>query len=272
MGWSLNDGGNQRIDTLTKLFWKTPSKCILEKEKDMLRFIPVVYLTALIVTTPLFPQQMEDVVHLKNGSVVRGTIIERIPGQSLKIQTQGGSVFVYAIDEIAQIAKKPVMETEEAATGAEIGTLFGFSHLSSDGDGITMIGAPGGFIGGFGTPSLYVSWFPSEKLTIGPEFNFGRIAVDGDGITSLYLGGRGAFFPNSNALPGVYILGQSALIVLSDEYDSETDFSAGAGLGYQWRLGPAFVLRAEGRYRLWFEDEVNDFSLLLGLGTRLNGK
>ena len=238
----------------------------------MLRFIPVVYLTALIVTTPLFPQQMEDVVHLNNGSVVRGTIIERIPGQSLKIQTQGGSVFVYAIDEIAQIAKKPVMETEEAATGAEIGTLFGFSHLSSDGDGITMIGAPGGFIGGFGTPSLYVSWFPSEKLTIGPEFNFGRIAVDGDGITSLYLGGRGAFFPNSNALPGVYILGQSALIVLSDEYNSETDFSAGAGLGYQWRLGPAFVLRAEGRYRLWFEDEVNDFSLLLGLGTRLHDR
>ena len=239
----------------------------------MLRFFPFAYLTALIATTPVFAQQMEDVVHLNNGSIVRGTIIERIPGQSLKIQTQGGSVFVYAIDEIAQIARTPVMETEEAAAGAEIGTLFGFSRLSSDGDGITMIGAPGGFIAGiFGNPSLYVSWFPSEKLTIGPEFNFGRIAVDGDGITSIYLGGRGAFFPNTNAMSGVYILGQGALNVLSDEYDSETDFSAGAGLGYQWRLGPAFVLRAEGRYRLWFEDEVNDFSLLLGLGTRLHDR
>ncbi len=163
-------------------------------------------------------------------------------------------------------------------TGERYATFFpgrapDCSYSDSDGDGITMIGAPGGFITGiFGTPSLYVSWFPSEKLTIGPEFNFGRIAVDGDGITSIYLGGRGAFFPNSNAIPGVYILGQSALIVLSDEYDSETDFSAGAGLGYQWRLGPAFVLRAEGRDRLWFEDEVNDFSLLLGLGTRLNDR
>ena len=136
-----------------------------------------------------------------------------------------------------------------------------------------MIGAPGGLIGGiFGFPSLYVSWFPNENLSIGPEFNVGRFSVDGDGLTSLYLGGRGAFFPQSNATSGVYILGLGALLVLSDEYDSETEFSAGAGLGYQWRLGPAFVLRAEGRYRRWFDEEINNFSFLIGLGTRLGGR
>ena len=61
---------------------------------------------------------MEDVVHLKNGNVIRGTIIEQIPGESLKIQTQGGSVFVYTMDEIAELAREPVIETEDQV-GAE---------------------------------------------------------------------------------------------------------------------------------------------------------
>ena len=60
------------------------------------------------MTAPVFAQQPEDVVHLKNGSIVRGTIIEQIPGESLKIQTQGGSVFVYTMDEIVKISKEPV--------------------------------------------------------------------------------------------------------------------------------------------------------------------
>ena len=55
----------------------------------------------------------------------------------------------------------------------------------------------------------------------------------------------------------------------SDGYDSDTDFSAGAGLGFQLRLGPAFVMRVEARYRRWFDDQVDDYSLLFGLGTRM---
>ena len=84
----------------------------------MLRLILVVCLIAFVATEPLFAQQMEDVVHLKNGNVIRGTIIEQIPGESLKIQTQGGSVFVYTMDEIAELAREPVIETEDQV-GAE---------------------------------------------------------------------------------------------------------------------------------------------------------
>ena len=52
---------------------------------------------------------MEDVVHLKNGSIVRGIIIEQTPSVSLKIQTRDGNVFVYTMDEIAKMSKEPVM-------------------------------------------------------------------------------------------------------------------------------------------------------------------
>ena len=81
----------------------------------MLRFLLVACLTAFVATAPLFAQPLEDVVYLKDGTIVRGTIIEQIPGESLKIQTQGGSMFLYALEEIAKIVKEPVLEPEVEA-------------------------------------------------------------------------------------------------------------------------------------------------------------
>ena len=81
----------------------------------MLRFILIACLTAFVATAPLFAQPLEDVVYLKDGTIVRGTIVEQIPGESLKIQTQGGSVFLYTLEEIAKIVKEPVLEPEVKA-------------------------------------------------------------------------------------------------------------------------------------------------------------
>lgn len=80
----------------------------------MSRFVLLTCLTALMTSPALAQQiqQMEDVVHLKNGGLIRGTIIEQIPGESLKIQTRDGSVFVYPMDEIAKISKEPVMRMQ----------------------------------------------------------------------------------------------------------------------------------------------------------------
>lgn len=78
----------------------------------MQRFILLTCLMAFVMTSQAFAQQMEDVVHLKNGGLIRGTIIEQIPGESLKIQTRDGNVFVYTMDEIAKISKEPVMKMQ----------------------------------------------------------------------------------------------------------------------------------------------------------------
>lgn len=51
-------------------------------------------------------QQYLDVVHLKNGSVIRGVIIELIPNESLKIQTPDGSLFVCEYAEIAKMTRE----------------------------------------------------------------------------------------------------------------------------------------------------------------------
>jgi hypothetical protein len=48
----------------------------------------------------------QDVVYLKNGSVIKGLIIEQVPNESLKIQTADGSIFVYEMNQVAKIAKE----------------------------------------------------------------------------------------------------------------------------------------------------------------------
>ena len=48
----------------------------------------------------------QDVVYLKNGSVIKGIVIEQVPNESLKIQTTDGSIFVYEMNQVAKIAKE----------------------------------------------------------------------------------------------------------------------------------------------------------------------
>lgn len=50
---------------------------------------------------------LTDLVYLKNGSIVRGVILEQDPASTLRIQTRDGSVFVYRMTEVERIAKEP---------------------------------------------------------------------------------------------------------------------------------------------------------------------
>lgn len=66
----------------------------------------------LMTTIPMFAQQWVEVVYLKNGGQVRGTIIEQIPDKTLKIQTADGSIFVYNYTEVERIAKEQVQAVD----------------------------------------------------------------------------------------------------------------------------------------------------------------
>lgn len=73
----------------------------------MRRFI-VTILFVFATTSALSQQTMEDVVYLKDGSIVIGIIIgEYYPGGKITIETRDGSRFVYESDEILKIAKEP---------------------------------------------------------------------------------------------------------------------------------------------------------------------
>lgn len=55
-----------------------------------------------------FAQQnnYQDVVYLKDGSIIRGIIIEQIPNKSIKIETVDKNVFVYQMDDIEKLTKE----------------------------------------------------------------------------------------------------------------------------------------------------------------------
>ncbi len=66
-------------------------------------FLLLLFVAAFVQTvipSDLHAQEMEDVVYLKDGSILRGTIIEDIPGESLRIQTRDGNVFRISYDRI----------------------------------------------------------------------------------------------------------------------------------------------------------------------------
>ena len=89
---------------------------------NMRRLLLVLLLTAHAAAAPLFSQEMEDVVYLKDGNTVRGIVIDRILGESVKIRAQDGSVRVYAMDEIARIVKEPVEVTGEVESQGDAPT------------------------------------------------------------------------------------------------------------------------------------------------------
>ena len=47
-----------------------------------------------------------DVVYLKNGSIIKGIIIEQVPGKTVKIKTNDGSEFVYNIQEVEKFTRE----------------------------------------------------------------------------------------------------------------------------------------------------------------------
>ena len=66
-----------------------------------------IFMVAFISST--WAQAMQEVVYLKNGSIIKGIVIEQIPGESLKIKTNDGSIFAYQMSEVEKIAKEEVV-------------------------------------------------------------------------------------------------------------------------------------------------------------------
>ena len=81
----------------------------------MFRFILIASVMAFLATTLALAQELDDVVYLKNGGIVRGTVIEQIPDKSLKIARFDGKVFRYKMNEIDKISKETVIGTRTAA-------------------------------------------------------------------------------------------------------------------------------------------------------------
>ncbi len=57
---------------------------------------------AILMCGAAMAQNLQDVIYLKNGSVIRGTLIEQVP--SVKIRTSDGSIWVFEDDQVERIS------------------------------------------------------------------------------------------------------------------------------------------------------------------------
>lgn len=73
----------------------------------MKRLFSILTLLFCIVISSI-GQNYQEVVYLKNGSIIRGVVIEQIPNQSIKIKTTDGNIFAYNTSEVEKIMKEEV--------------------------------------------------------------------------------------------------------------------------------------------------------------------
>ncbi len=106
------------------------------------------FLLVLFCTIALYAaaqQQYVECIYLKNGSIIKGYIIEQIPNETVKILTRDGSIFVYNISDILKIAKEP-KETNRAYQENEGLKVIGHNDLALNGiklsndERITLLG------------------------------------------------------------------------------------------------------------------------------------
>jgi hypothetical protein len=74
--------------------------------KKQLSLLAALFVIGMMLPATVQAQRYEDVVHLKNGSVIRGIIVEQVPNESLKIETRDGNIFVYQMDEVEKMTKE----------------------------------------------------------------------------------------------------------------------------------------------------------------------
>ena len=95
----------------------------------------ILLFVCLLCATFTFAQKMQDVVYLKNGSVIRGTITEMKPSESVSIQTFDGSIFVYKMDEVERTAAEEAFAPTSFTTPLKSPPLAGILSFLVPGAG-----------------------------------------------------------------------------------------------------------------------------------------
>ncbi|MDC8001627.1 hypothetical protein POV26_11305 [Aequorivita todarodis] len=207
--------------------------------------VTTLILFILISTFTIAQNHYQDVVYLKNGSIIRGVVIEQVPNESIKIETADKSIFVYQMDEIQKITKeeKPIARVESPASTsegeglqsgyrgiAEFGYQFGLGTYGMDRLKINLINggqiSPYFFIGG-GTGLRY--YFDAEAALI-PVFVHARANVLDKKVSPYFALSVGYTFNASNDFETVGLLVSPATGVTFNVSES---VALNVGLSYE---------------------------------------
>ena len=181
-----------------------------------------------------------DVVYLKNGSILKGIIVEQVPNKTIKLQTADGNILVYKTNEIQKITK------EEASNQFRKNLAFGQNNLRER----------RGYIGLSVGPSFPVG--DISDMPVGLALNlvdFGYLFTDNIGIAGKWFGtahtqsgldfGVGGLLAGLLAstpiaskinLEGKILLGFAGFTERSVEYKATSDLYFGYDIGVGLRF------------------------------------
>ncbi|HUX38870.1 MAG TPA: hypothetical protein VMV44_13300 [Rectinemataceae bacterium] len=198
-------------------------------------------------------EELVDVVYLKNGSVIRGMILEQVPDQSLKIRTADGSIFVFKMSEVDRIVKEGVAAGGSPKDGVAGKTMPPFS-LSINPLGFAQFGP---IIMGevMIKPEVFLTpWLRFHALgVLSPIVASSESETVSIDITSLGLGiGAMRFMPSPDGLRGWHFGGAleygwiDSLHAEGENWEwrvSNAQIAIVTNIGYRWRFPPmAFIV------------------------------
>ena len=102
-------------------------------------------------------QSQRETVYLHNGSVIKGEVIEAVPGESIKVKTADGSIFVYDMADVERIAKE--QEADGYVAGNSRGGHRGLDFTVDVGYGISTQGGGGIITTGIGLGKRFTKNF-----------------------------------------------------------------------------------------------------------------
>ncbi len=208
----------------------------------MCKITKLFFITAIIFTIGLnvnltAQQNMRDVVYLKNGSIIKGIIVEQIPNVSYKIETADGSVFVYSADEVEKITKENILRNNIHTTSSKLNSRIGVTI------GLAYANNAGSLNPGFSGNIFYHHSFNTSFLSVNLglqhysyEEGYYGISIQSVPIT---IGYNGTVLQENNTI--VYIGIELGVLIENghlDYYGSETN----SGIVFQPVLGASIPL------------------------------
>ena len=233
----------------------------------------------LFTTCLAYAQQYEDVVYLKNGGEVHGTIIEQVPNVSIKIKTNDGNIFVYKMEEIDKISKKEISDenNNEEQTNLKLKNRTSGLYFRVD----MEIGGPSGSRPGGGDwqdlvavhmgNNYYLGYMFNKNLTLAGNLGWSLWFLDSDFADATGFGNSFMLTWGANLIAGdlkgtdvlVYWgrLGLGAQFITAPSgSDGETNLGGyadfGGGLGFKLSKKGGGAIFLELGFKLSMTDEV----------------
>jgi len=229
-----------------------------------------VTLTTLALAAALAAMQVPsyDTVVLTNGGVLRGTVVEDVPGTDVVLQMPDGTLRRLPRAEVMRVdyAQPPGPPPESAPPPVPlpISTVFPWQFALDVFAAIPFGTLAGGIpITSISTPqfavTLEAAWRPAVPLALGlylrlsgggaqPPINSWCLAAGGS-CDSFGLGvglfPRWSFIPQGEVNPWVSVNGGYELLSVVNDYQAAVDYSGwevGASAGVDWRRDPWYGL------------------------------